>query len=1135
VTRTFERRPRDAAHVVAMQPIRRVLARLALGSRSDRGAAMATLIWLLMSSMIAALVVAGYIQRTTADMVTAQQAKARSAVGQLSANLLGLVNAQYPTAWESLDASQLAAASGYLGDAPAQQASAFLTYLALNDETGVITANIQGQTTGGLIAPVTASLKLVPTGAGVFQGTDARGRPTWIYADDDLDNLALWGPAPDGLQFINDSGDYTVAAPTQAPTIAINPGTNGAVTIQVGTVPCSYGGRAEYQTRTSEDGVAWSDWSTWSQSVAYPSTVDEGASRYAQARARCVSVLGTSTESDPSATAAYTRPISSVVPGPAIVIDATGLVTLTPTGACPAGLTQQVSVQTAVDGGAWSAWATWGTTLTAQILTAQVHQGARLDAQARARCISSVAEGTASSASTGTFTVPISSAPGAPTIAITDGTDGSASWTITPSATACPAGTTRELAWRTAVNAGVAGLAASSAPWSGWGTVLTGGFAVDPGQGAYAGAQAKARCTTAYTQGGEVAGTVATRVLVVTTAPAVPQITLGAFSSYTASTFGRIAGLAYGPDGTLYFAESNTTGSGAGRIRVITPDGAVGVLTGTGAPAGASTTLMSDPRAIALGPDGNLYVADLTANKILKVTPAGVVTVFAGSGTAGHVNGTGTGAQLNNPHGLTFDAAGNLWVVEYANGTVGQSQLTKITPAGVVTQWYTFQGLFVYVAYNPNDGKLYAVDRLRASIMKLDPAVSGGASSLGYIAGPGTNGTVGTANGTGTAARFNEPRGITFDPATGTLLVADSGNNSIRRVTTAGVVTTVATSAGVAPQTVAIRPDGRYVTGSWTNDVLTATDPATGASERLAGTAVTTPPTTAGASSGNQGMSGTFSVSPVAADGSAGACPVGTAPQYQESHTISPGIVSSPSAWSATPPANVTTVARESETVSVMLSARCVGWAKSNGIAGAAEGPADTQVRTAIRPITATPTVAIAAGVAGAATWSVSNCPPGTTPTYAYSTRLDKATDGTWSLRSGYGTVVGLNITTGEDQRGSYDVLARCTGNGLEGPDSANATLSVIRLVNAPTGVSGDPGSSGNGYVASAYGACSSGTRWNYMQMSNGSQGTWASGWTTATTWYRGGVNNESTLYSISEFCRGRFGDSSQVGWGVYW
>jgi sugar lactone lactonase YvrE len=214
---------------------------------------------------------------------------------------------------------------------------------------------------------------------------------------------------------------------------------------------------------------------------------------------------------------------------------------------------------------------------------------------------------------------------------------------------------------------------------------------------------------------------------------------------------------------------------------------------GAAAQFGSPSNLASDSA-------GNLYVTDTTNHAIRKITPAGVVSTLAGQAGAspGAVDGLGPAARFNFPHGLALDTAGNVYVADGNNNT-----LRKITPAGLVStlagspgssgsadgtgataRFHAPRGVAVDTA-----GNIFVVDGLNNTVRKVTP---GGTVSTFA----GAAGVFGSADGTGAAASFRSPSGIVID-ASGNLLVVDSGNHTIRRITPAAVVTTLAGSAGI--------------------------------------------------------------------------------------------------------------------------------------------------------------------------------------------------------------------------------------------------------------------------------------------------------------------------------------------------
>jgi sugar lactone lactonase YvrE len=206
------------------------------------------------------------------------------------------------------------------------------------------------------------------------------------------------------------------------------------------------------------------------------------------------------------------------------------------------------------------------------------------------------------------------------------------------------------------------------------------------------------------------------------------------------------------------------------------------------------------PQGMVADGSGNLYVADNQNGAIRKITPAGVVTTFAGSlAEPGYNDATGTAAEFTNPIGLAIDGAGNLYVGDTSNYLI-----RKITPAGVVTslagtpfQHAEEDGPYKTGRFdNPlaitvdASGNLYVADGWGNSIREVSPA-----GVLSTIAGTSTSGT---ADGMGTAAAFNDPSGIALNLSSGVLYVSDTGNNTIRAITPQGLVSTFAGSNTVS-------------------------------------------------------------------------------------------------------------------------------------------------------------------------------------------------------------------------------------------------------------------------------------------------------------------------------------------------
>lgn len=241
---------------------------------------------------------------------------------------------------------------------------------------------------------------------------------------------------------------------------------------------------------------------------------------------------------------------------------------------------------------------------------------------------------------------------------------------------------------------------------------------------------------------------------------------------------------------------SDFTGSVSGRsIGKITSTGVFSVLAGStgwvtasGYADGIGTAAeFNSPRGGCFDSSGNLFVCDTTNNRIRKITPAGVVTTFAGSGFNGNVDGTGLAASFANPVAITSDSSDNLYVL---CGSV----LRKITSGAVVTTIATTLASGNYSLAVDSSGNVYQCDSASHRILKI---TSGGVVST--FAGS-TSGVSGSADGTGTSARFKNPSLLVIDNSDN-LYVFDSGNYTIRKINSSAVVTTFAGNPGTGGST----------------------------------------------------------------------------------------------------------------------------------------------------------------------------------------------------------------------------------------------------------------------------------------------------------------------------------------------
>jgi sugar lactone lactonase YvrE len=243
-------------------------------------------------------------------------------------------------------------------------------------------------------------------------------------------------------------------------------------------------------------------------------------------------------------------------------------------------------------------------------------------------------------------------------------------------------------------------------------------------------------------------------------------------------------GVAVDGAGTVYVADT-----GNNTIRKISTNGIVSTLAGwaghPGSKDGVGTSArFRNPWGVAVDTMGNVFVADMSNDTVRKITPDGAVFTFAGqAGSIGNIDGFGTDAQFNNPYAVAVDGVGNVYVADSANDV-----LRKITPSRVASTLAGLPGNAGYTdgsgnnarLWNPQGlavdsaGNIYVADTGNNTVRKITPM--GAVTTLA-----GMPGETGTTDGVGKAARFNGPGAVTVDGA-GILYVADTNNHAIRKI-----------------------------------------------------------------------------------------------------------------------------------------------------------------------------------------------------------------------------------------------------------------------------------------------------------------------------------------------------------------
>ena len=308
---------------------------------------------------------------------------------------------------------------------------------------------------------------------------------------------------------------------------------------------------------------------------------------------------------------------------------------------------------------------------------------------------------------------------------------------------------------------------------------------------------------------------------------AVIRVLLGIVTTLGSASFSYPAGVAVIPSsGVIVVADQYSH-----CIRLVTPLGVVTTLAGSGSIAFADGTgtgaSFNYPAAVAMIPStGDIVVSDTNNHRIRLVTPGGVVTTLAGSGSAQFADGTGPAASFYFPYGVAVTSTGVIVVADTGNNRI---RLVNPTSGVVTTLAGNDTGTFADgtgaaarfngpngVAVIPSSGVIVVADTGNHRIRLVTPA-----GVVTTLAGSGT-GTF--ADGTGTGASFSNPTGVAVT-SSGDIIVADKDNHRIRLVTPAGVVTTLAGgnatfADGTGPAARFNQPRGVAVTP--TGDVVVA-------------------------------------------------------------------------------------------------------------------------------------------------------------------------------------------------------------------------------------------------------------------------------------------------------------------------